>query len=188
MGGYLSMLKGKIVGLVAVERVDLKQLMDWRNNPEFRKHFREYRELNMAMQDKWFEQKVVNDPTTMMFSIKRLADGELLGCCGFVCINWVHRHADLSIYIGWKDSYIDEEGFAKESCELLFKYGFDELNLNKIWTEIYEFDKKKWELYQKLGFKQDGMLRENYFYDGKWWGSRIISLLAKDFRENKKGC
>jgi len=94
------MLKGKLVGLVAVEREDLQQLMEWRNNTEFRKHFREYRELNSAMQEQWFEKEVTKDPTTLMFSIRRLSDNELLGCCGFVYINWVDRHADLSLYIG----------------------------------------------------------------------------------------
>jgi RimJ/RimL family protein N-acetyltransferase len=181
------MLKGAKVALVAVEKDDLKQLRDWRNNSEFKKHFREYRELNMVMQDKWFEQKVVSDNTTMMFSIRRLSDNELLGCCGFVYINWVHRHADLSLYIGWNDEYIDKEGYADEACRLLFDHGFNELNLNKIWTEIYEFDSKKKELYDKFGFHQDGLLRQNYFYDGTWWDSRILSLLSQDYNSGKKG-
>ena len=43
------MLKGKIVGLVAVEKEDLPCLKEWRNNSEFRKYFREYRELDGAM-------------------------------------------------------------------------------------------------------------------------------------------
>jgi hypothetical protein len=178
------MLKGKLIGLTAVEREDLDQLRDWRNNTAFRMHFREHRELNMPMQEKWFEQQVLNDANTMMFSIRRLTDQELLGCCGFVYINWIHRHADLSLYIGWNDAYIDDIGYAEESCNLLFQYGFNELNLNKIWTEIYEFDAKKKTLYEKLGFHQDGLLRQNYFYDGKWWASRILSLLASDFRTN----
>lgn len=175
------MLKGKLVGLAAVEKEDLRQLRDWRNNTEFRKHFREYRELNMSHQEAWFNEKVMKDPTTVMFSICRIGDGELLGCCGFVYVNWVHRHADLSLYIGWKDAYIDEEGYAEESCRLLFDYGFKELGLNKIWTEIYEFDAKKRKLYDKLGFKQDGLLRENYFHDGRYWDSVIISILAGSY-------
>lgn len=178
------MLKGKLVHLTAVEKADLPKLMEWRNNPDFRKHFREYRELNSEMQERWFEQKVMSDPSTLMFSIRKNDTGELLGCCGIIYVNWVHRHADLSLYIGWENSYIDDKGYAEESCRLLFRYGFGELGLNKIWTEIYEFDMKKWNLYQKLGFKQDGMLRENYFYDGKWWGSRMISLLKGEFPLN----
>lgn len=179
------MLKGNLVGLTAVEKTDLKQLMDWRNNTEFRKHFREYRELNMAMQEQWFQQKVLNDQNTLMFSIRRLSDNELLGCCGFVYINWVHRHADLSLFIGWEDAYIDEEDYAEDACRIIFDYGFKELGLNKIWTEIYEFDDKKWALFHRIGFKQDGMLRENYFYNGKWWGSRMISILATEYLDKR---
>lgn len=177
------MLKGKLVSLHSVEKDDLQQFRDWRNNISFRKHFREYRELNMRQQEIWFEEKVVKDPTTLMFSIRRIDNSELLGCCGLVCINWIHRHADLSLYIGWKDSYIDDKGYAKEACKLLLSYGFNELCLNKIWTEIYKFDVKKKKLYDELKFTQDGLLRENYWYDGKWWDSRILSLLQVDFRE-----
>ena len=174
------MLKGEKISLYAIEREDLQQLRDWRNNPEFRKHFREYRELNMHQQEIWFDEKVVKDNSTLMFSIKDNS-GELLGCCGFVYINWIHRHADLSLYIGRQDAYIDEEGYAEESCRLLLDYGFNELCLNKVWTEIYEFDDKKKTLYDMFGFKQDGLLRQNYWYDGKWWDSRILSILHQEF-------
>ena len=175
------MLKGHIVSLYAIEKEDLNQFRDWRNNTEFRKHFREYRELNMRQQEIWFEEKVVRDNSTLMFAIRRNSDNELLGCCGFVYINWVHRHADLSLYIGWEDAYIDDEGYGDESCRLLLEYGFNELCLNKVWTEIYEFDDKKKILYDKFGFQQDGLLRENYWYNGKWWDSRLLSILLKDY-------
>ncbi|AKN33926.1 acetyltransferase [Clostridium carboxidivorans P7] len=175
------MIKGEKVYLAALEKEDLPQLMKWRNREDFRKYFREYREINSNMQEKWFEGKVLNDPTTLMFSIKRISDDELLGCCGFCYINWVNRFADLSLYIGWNNTYIDNEGYAEESCKLLFDYGFNEIGLNKIWTEIYEFDNKKMELYSKFLFKKDGELRQNYFHDGKWWNSYILSLLQEEF-------
>lgn len=174
------MLKGKHLSLFAVEKEDLQQLRDWRNNSNFRKHFREFRELNMRQQEVWFEKQVVADDSTLMFSIRSNEDNQLLGCCGLVYINWVHRHADLSLYIGWEDAYIDEKGYAEESCKLLLNYGFNELSLNKVWTEIYEFDIKKKALYDKLNFKQDGLLRQNYWYDGKWWDSRILSVLKSE--------
>ena len=81
-----------------------------------------------------------------------------------------------------QNAYIDDQGYAEESCRLLFGYGFQELGLEKIWTEIYEFDEPKFALYQKLGFQQDGLLRKQYLYDGKWWNSRILSLLKDDYQ------
>lgn len=178
------MLKGKKVYLEAVEAEDLELLRMWRNNPEYRKYFREYREISKDMQKKWFETKVLKDPATIMFSIKKEGTRELLGCCGLCYINWIHRNSDLSLYIGWKDSYIDQEGYAKESCKLLFEYGFYELGLKKIWTEIYEFDNSKNDLYRSLGFHEDGRLRAQYFYDGKWWDSFLLSLLSDEYKLN----
>lgn len=172
------MIKGDKVYLTAIEEEDLEQLRNWRNLPDYRKHFREYREISRTMQKNWFEHVVNGDNSTIMFAIRMSDTDELAGCCGLCYINWVHRHSDLSLYIGKGEAYIDNEGIAEESCRLLFKYGFHELGLNKIWTEIYEFDNKKYELYKKLGFEEDGFLRKQYFYEGKWWGSYILSLLC----------
>lgn len=176
------MLKGKQVYLCALEREDLPLLMKWRNRAEFRKYFREYREINSDMQSNWYEKKVLGDPGTMMFAIRSVASDELLGCCGLCYINWVHRNADLSLYIGKDNMYIDELGYAEESCRLLFDYGFGELGLEKIWSELYEFDDKKISLYQKLGMQIDGTLRNQYFYDGQWWNSKMLSILSGEWR------
>ena len=176
------MFKGQKIYLDAVNKEDLPSLMYWRNLPEYRKHFREYRELNMDMQLRWYENKVLNDNTTEMFAIRLNDTDELIGCCGLCYINWVHRNADLSLYIGWEKSYIDNEGYAEEACKLLFDYGFKELGMQKIWTEIYCFDEKKLELYKKLGFSIDGKLRNQYFYEGKWWNSYMLSLLTEEWK------
>ena len=179
------MLKGNFIGLTALEHGDLNKLLQWRNNAQFRKHFREYRELNMEQQEKWYQEMVRSNPSVMMFAIRRLSDNELVGCCGLVYIHPVCRTADLSLYIGWNDSYIDQEGYAKEACELLFDYGFRDVGLNKIWTEIYVFDSKKKELYDSLGMSIDGVLRENCFSEGCFWDSWILSILSREWQERR---
>jgi RimJ/RimL family protein N-acetyltransferase len=175
------MKKGEKVYLAAIEREDLKLLQQWRNLAYFKKYFREYRDLNFDQQEDWYQKKVLQDPSTLMFSIKRVEDDLLLGCCGLCYINWIHRHTDLSLYIGYQECYIDEEGYALESCKLLFDYAFNELGLNKIWTEIYEFDHKKKRLYKDLGFLIDGILREQYYYEGRFWNSYLMSFLKSQF-------
>lgn len=177
------MIKGEKVYLCPLEQEDLELLRVWRNLPEFRKYFREYREISKEMQMKWYQAKVLGDSSTIMFAIRDINNDELLGCCGLCYINWVHRNADLSLYIGKDHVYIDKEGLAFEACKLLFKYAFGELGLQKIWTEIYEFDTPKYELYTEIGFSQDGFLRNQYFYDNKWWNSRIMSILANENKD-----
>ena len=141
------MIKGKQIGLRAVEINDLEYLKNWRNNTEFRKNFREVRELNSINQDNWFN-KINSSPNDFMFTIVRLEDNKPIGACGLLYINWIIRSADFSFYIGIEDFYIDNLGLAKESAELLIKYGFNNLNLNKIWMELYEFDSKKLDFFK----------------------------------------
>ena len=176
------MIKGNLVYLCALEREDLPLLMKWRNQAEYRKYFREYGELNSDMQKNWYEKKVLGDMGTIMFAIRDIRSDELLGCCGLCYINWVHRNSDLSLYIGKDGLYIDTIGYAWESCKLLFDYGFLELGLEKIWSELYEFDDRKIQLYQKLGMQTDGTLRNQYYYDGRWWDSKILSILNNEWR------
>jgi RimJ/RimL family protein N-acetyltransferase len=173
------MIKGKLVGLRAVELKDLELLRDWRNVPELRKNYREVRELNMANQEKWFERTCVNNHNDFMFIIQRLDDGKPIGAAGLLYINWIIRSADFSFYIGESDAYIDDVGYAEEAASLLINYGLKNLNLHKIWMELYEFDKRKLEFFQnKFSFVQDGKLRDNCFEDGEYWDSVILSLIT----------
>jgi len=172
------MIKGDLVGLRAVEKEDLALLRDWRNIPEFRRNFREVRELNLTNQEKWFERSCVNNLNDFMFVIVRLSDNKPIGACGLLYINWIIRSADFSFYIGDNQSYIDSEGYAKDAANLLINYGFNNLNLHKIWMELYEFDKLKLDFFQnEFNFQVDGKLRDNCFEDGKYWDSYIISKI-----------
>lgn len=164
------MLKGKLVGLRAVERDDLAQLLEWRNRPELRRYFREYRELSSTNQEGWFNSRVLNDKSTIMFSIVDLATGNLLGACGLCYIDWVDRHADFSIYLGRDGIYIDSE-LAIEAAELMRRYAFDELNLHRLWSEIYDFDEPKKKMFSTLGFTLEGTQRAKHFAEGAWHDS-----------------
>jgi len=175
------MIKGKLVGLRAVEKEDLVLLRDWRNIPQFRKHFREHKELSMANQEAWYS-RTANNPNDFMFIIERLEDQVPLGACGLLYISWIIRSADYSFYIGHNEAYIDDQGYAEEATSLLIQYGFNNLNLNKIWMELYEFDKKKYDFFtSKFGFQKEALLRQNCFEDGRYYDSYIISLLKQDY-------
>lgn len=173
------MIKKGSVGIRAIEEDDLILLRDWRNIAEFRENFREFRELNMKMQKDWFEH-ITKSPDNLMFTIVRLKDNKPIGACGLVYINWIVRSADISFYIGEKKYYIDSKGYADDAVKIIIKYAFGELNLNKLWTEVYEFDRKKISFFEKYKFKKDAILRDNCFKDGKYWNSYIYSLLRRE--------
>ena len=172
------MIKGHFTILRAIETTDLSQLLEWRNLPELRKYFREYRELNYEQQLSWFHNKVNGDLSTRMFAIDDL-QGNLLGSAGLCYIDWVNRTADFSIYIGRDKLYIDNV-LAPDAAKSLVKYGFDTLGLNRLWSEIYSFDAAKVDLFNALGFSLDGRHRQTHWAEGYWHDSFFFSLLTSD--------
>lgn len=175
------MIKGKHTNLRAIEEGDLEQLLEWRNKPHLRKYFREYRELSWDQQTWWYENIVLKDDKVRMFAITDL-DGKLLGASGLCYINWVDRNADFSIYLGSDDMYIDDV-YAIDASKSMIKYGFEELNLHRLWAEIYDFDEPKVKMFNTLGFELDGRHRETHWTNGKWCDSLFFSLL----NDNSKG-
>jgi hypothetical protein len=173
------MLSGKYIGIKAIEREDLGQMLHWRNNPQFRQFFREYRELNLKNQEYWFENIVQKDQNMIMFSIVDLKNDNLLGACGFCYINWVNRNAEFSLYIGDSNVYIDQK-FAPDAGNVLIKYGFNELNLHRIYAEAFDFDKLKQGLLKSLKFQLEGRHRETQWSNGQWYDSLVFGLLKRD--------
>ena len=60
----------------------------------------------------------------------------------------------------------------------LIKYGFNELNLNRIWCEVYS-NNNSIHLYKKLGFKSEGILREHVYKNGNYLNSHMLGMLKK---------
>lgn len=176
------MLKGTVVALRAVEYSDLEQLLNWRNQPEYRKFFREYRELSMENQKRWFEQKVLSDEHTRMFSI--IENEVLIGACGLCYIDWQNRSADFSIYIGKNGRYIDSL-YAIDAAKIMIEYGFNELNLHRLWSEIYDIDEKKKIMFKTLGFKHEATHISTHWTEGKWVDSLYYRLLESEYEARK---
>ena len=170
--------KDKSIGIRSIEKEDLSLVQTWRNNEKIRRYFREYREFSMDQKENWYEE-MTKDDRFEMFVIVDCKSDEVLGVTGLTYIDWVNRHSDIHFYIGKNEAWIDEE-YAPKAIKIIIEYGFETLNLNKMWAEIYEIDKLKLSFFKKFGFKIDANLREHYFYQGKYYTSHILSLLKRD--------
>ena len=174
------MISGQYVALRAIERDDLADLLAWRNNPHFRRYFREFRELSMADQERWYDEIVLKDPSVRMFSIIEKDSKRLIGACGLCYIDHRNQSADFSIYIGKDELYIDD-CLAPDAGLTLLRYGFSEMNLHRIWAEIYSTDEPKQALFNTLGLTLEGRHRQTRWVGGSWVDSLFYGLLKDEF-------
>lgn len=171
-------LESRNVGLRPIEREDLAQMRDWRNDPEVRESFREFRPLNMQNQEKWFES--LKDGRNIMFAIEKKPKryGAFIGVCGLCYVDQHNRSAEISYYVGdkrWGGKY------DKEIIRLLLKYGFEELGLHRIHSESYVFAADR-SIEDECGFKREGVRRDVVFRHGRFWNSVTFSILEDEWK------
>jgi RimJ/RimL family protein N-acetyltransferase len=177
-------ITGEHVTLRAIEPEDLEQLRAWRNQPEFRRFFREHQEISKPMQKRWYEAVVLGDDKTRMFAIETKGSKRLLGACGICWIDWRNRSGDFSIYLGADEMYVDDV-FTPDAGRLLLKFAFGELGLHRVWAEIYSTDAPKQKLLPRLGFTKEGEHRQTTLVDGAWVNSLFYGILAEEFGRPK---
>lgn len=66
-------------------------------------------------------------------------------------------------------------------------WGFRHAGLHKITTYVYEYNEPSTKLCEKVGFKLDGRLRDEVWYDGRFWDDLVFSVLEGDWRERDGG-
>tara|TARA_A100001391_G_C4963794_1_gene250721 strand:+ start:166 stop:696 length:531 start_codon:yes stop_codon:yes gene_type:complete len=169
----------KSISLVPIELEDIETIRKWRNNQNIQKYLREYRLFSKYQKKEWYS-SMIKDNKFEMFLIKDNNRKESVGVCGVTYIDWVNRHADIHLYIGTEEVWIDNF-YCPTALKLTLEYAFNTLNLNKVWAEIYEIDSKKLNFFKNKGFKVDACLRQHYYYKGKYYDSHILSLLRGEY-------
>lgn len=176
------MLIGQKVILEEIDPANVEQLRQWRNDPSIRKYFREWRDISKDKQDCWYKDRGNNiNQSHIYFQIMERMDNSniLAGSCGLHYIDWRLRSAEFGCFLA--PEFIGQ-GLGKEALVLLFDYGFKECNFHKIWCEVYD-NNTSINLYKKIGFKEEGILRDNYFHEGRYGNSTIMSILECEWRE-----
>lgn len=173
-------IKGERVYLTAVDESSLEQLRAWRNRSELRRYFREHREISQQMQDKWFKERVLGNPDQYDFEIHENGFGKFIGHCGLYYVNRVNRSAEFTIYIG--DDEHRGRGCGSDALRTLFRYGFETLGLHRIWCEVFS-NNAAINVYRRLGFVDEGVLREHHYDEGRFWDCHILSMLRREWDE-----
>jgi RimJ/RimL family protein N-acetyltransferase len=83
------------------------------------------------------------------------------------------------------DKKFQGKGYGKDVVNAVMKYSFCELRLNRLETTIIENNEKSINLFLKLGWSKEGILRNWYFREGKYLNKYILGILQQDFIKNK---
>ncbi|QUH18591.1 GNAT family N-acetyltransferase [Alkaliphilus sp. B6464] len=179
----INVLLGKSIYLKLVEREDLSKRVDWLNDTDIQRTLNYDYPTSIAKTEKWFD-KVISDSHRRDFSVFLIEDNQYIGFCGLIDISYPVGKAELYITIGEKDTW--GNGYGTEVYDVLMKYGFEELGLNKIYIHYLTYNQGTQKIMQKIGWQLEGLLRQDIYSHGKVADRYIASILKKDWAKKNE--
>jgi RimJ/RimL family protein N-acetyltransferase len=177
------MIISETVRLRAIERQDLPLFVAWLNDPEVRQHLLVNIPLSQAQEDGWFDRMLARPLEEQPLGIEvRTPEGwRLVGNCSFFDLDWRNRCCEIGIFIGDKEYW--GRGYGTQVMQLMLKYGFNTLNLNRVYLRVYESNPRGIKCYEKAGFRHEGRLRQAIFQDGRYIDLLMMSVIRSEWSE-----
>ena len=160
------MIRGQRIYLRSIERDDLDLCHAWMNDEDLRSTLAQRYPMSLPREADWIERVTRGqDPSEMTFAIC-LADGDRhIGNCGLMAIDRDNRTATLGILIGEKD--YRGRGFGTEALRTLCRFAFEEMDLRKIRLDTHAGNEAALRAYEKVGFRREGLLRQEFYRKGR---------------------
>ena len=115
------------------------------------------------------------------FAIHREGEEEPIGVISLMNISEANASADMSVIVGEeKDRH---EGFGTEAIRTLLRYAFEERDLHRVALSVFDYNEAAVRSYEKLGFTEEGRLRDALKRDGSFHDAILMSVLAPEWRE-----
>jgi RimJ/RimL family protein N-acetyltransferase len=111
------------------------------------------------------------------WAILRASDGEFLGEAMLRRIDLHNESADFYIALG--SSTVFGKGYGSEASKAVIDFSIDVVKLHRVTLEVVDFNTRAQRIYAKLGFHQEGLLRDAWFWDDEWSDVILMSLLSE---------
>jgi len=111
------------------------------------------------------------------WGLVRKSDGRMIGTVGFHKWSKAHRRAEIGYDLSpgaWG------EGYMSEAVRAAIGHGFEHMALHRIDALVYTANDRSFRLLQKLGFRQEGLLRDYFTLNGVYYDHYLYALLATE--------
>jgi RimJ/RimL family protein N-acetyltransferase len=174
-----AFLIGDRIYLRPLELEDAPTCATWFNDQEVTRYLLRYRPLALA-EERDFLIKLAADPTVVSLGIALRSDDRLIGSAGLHHLDHKNRCSAFGIAIGEKAEW--SKGYGSEATSLLLRHAFDTVNLHRVWLHVHAFNERAIGCYERLGFRREGVLRDEVFRDGRYWDTLVMGILEQEWR------
>ena len=106
-------------------------------------------------------------------------DGSILGETGLLRMFPAWHCTDLTIII--PDPEKQNKGYGTEAIRLMLDMAFHEYDMNRVSIGVVGLNNDALRFYQKIGFKQEGVQEQGYFYNGEYSDFVMMRILRDEY-------
>lgn len=127
--------------------------------------------------------KYVNElpKTTLFLAIVIKETNKHIGNIKIDSIDYKNGRGELGTLLGDRNEW--GKGYAKEASLAIFDHCFYRLNLRKITMGVVEENIASCKLYEKIGFKIEGIFIKHGYYDGAYRNIIKMALFKEDYEQ-----
>ncbi|MED1945285.1 MULTISPECIES: GNAT family N-acetyltransferase [Brevibacillus] len=152
----------------------------WRNDVEVMRTTNPFMDVYTWDDTNGFvNQVILQGSSSKSYMIVDCQTNRPIGITSLIQIDLKNRNAECIIDIGEKEYW--GKGYGGEALKLLLDYAFLEMNLHRVSLRVFSFNEKAIKLYERLGFKQEGISRQFLFREGKWHDIVHMGILQQEY-------
>ena len=176
----VPILGGETVYLRPGERSDLPLFVRWFTDRRTTRTLVFVAPIGTASEEAWFtSMSEHHGKDRWFFVICRLADDRPVGSLDLHEVDLRNGSASLGIAIG--DPADTGRGYGSDALRTLVGFGFDQLRLERIELDVYDFNEPARRMYERVGFRHEGTLRHALYSDGAFHDVHRMAVLRGDW-------
>lgn len=122
--------------------------------------------------------RLYHEQQELRWGITLKNEDTVIGICGF---NYWHR-SDKRASIGFDlNRHFWKRGIMREALYAVLNFGFKEMQLNRIEADASAENRASIKLLESLNFRQEGIQREQYFEEGRFFDLVLFGLLRREW-------
>ncbi|MEM1141516.1 MAG: GNAT family protein [Pseudomonadota bacterium] len=173
-------IEGERLYFRGFERRDLEgDYRVWINDPEVTRYISvgSFPQTDDGL-NRYFEGQDTSS-SSVLFAIIEKSSGKHIGNSQIYDIDWLHRTALRGVVLGDKSCW--GKGYALEVIQLLHRYAFETLNLNKLTSSTCSDNEAIQRLNLKAGYTREGVGREEFYRGGRYHDRIYWGLLRSEY-------
>jgi RimJ/RimL family protein N-acetyltransferase len=129
--------------------------------------------------EKEFINSIGKSDKNLIFAIETKADSTFIGIMGVHNIDWTSGLGTTGALIGNKEYW--GKGFGTDAKMLVLHHVFHRLNLRRINSSVIQYNKRSAGSLLKCGYKKEGVRKQMYYRDGKYWDQILFRIFRNEF-------